>query len=109
MLISFERFSNTVIKLSAILSSKELVGSSKINNFGFLKRALANIILCLSPPENLFPFSPTFDFILFSKVFILSIMPAWVSESITLFSISLFSLMPKATFEIIELSSNFIF
>ena len=44
----FEIFSRN---LSIALPSKEVVGSSRINNFGFLITALAKAILFLCPPD----------------------------------------------------------
>ena len=43
----------------SVLISKELVASSNIKHFGFLYKALANAILCICPPLNLTPLSPT--------------------------------------------------
>ena len=43
-------------------SSKELVGSSRINISGFDSNDLARPILCFSPPEIFSDFSPIFLF-----------------------------------------------
>ena len=40
-------------------SSNELVGSSKKIIFGSVYKALAIAILCICPPDKLFPLSPT--------------------------------------------------
>ena len=51
-------------------ASKELVGSSKISNFGLLYKALAIVILCTWPPDKLFPFSWTSKLIPFLTLII---------------------------------------
>jgi hypothetical protein len=47
---------------NSVLISKELVNSSNIKISGFLYKALAKPILCISPPDILDPFSPSSEF-----------------------------------------------
>ena len=49
----------SIIAFSEILS-RLAVASSKIIRDGFLSKTLAREIRCLSPPERVAPFSPTF-------------------------------------------------
>ena len=44
---------------NSLLLSKALVASSNNNILGFNKTALAIAILCLCPPDNFSPFTPT--------------------------------------------------
>jgi len=76
-------FNDSVISVSDSISKAE-VGSSRINIFGFLRIALAIAILCLCPPDNFNPFSPTFVLYFSGRFSIYS----WMFASFAAFSIS---------------------
>ena len=59
IVISWEIFLKVLISSSSDFLSRDEVASSKIKIFGFLTKALAIAILCLWPPDNFEPFSPT--------------------------------------------------
>ena len=59
----------------SVIVSRELVISSKISISGLKYNALAIPILCLWPPDNLDPFSPTFVDNPFSRLLIK--FPSW--------------------------------
>lgn len=81
ILVQFlSRFNNS-ITFCYEKESREDVGSSSKITFVFRRRALIIEILCFSPPENMFPFSPTLVWYWWGRSMITSWSPSALAYS----------------------------
>ena len=97
-LISFIILAAVLLSTLAKASSRTTIGEST-------RSALPSAVLCLCPPLNVIPLSPTIVLNLCGKLLISSINPAFVALSLTKYLEALGS--PKLRFsEIVEVNKN---
>ena len=93
------------IILAAVLLSTLAKASSRTTIGELTSSALPSAVLCLCPPLNVIPLSPTMVLNLCGKLLISSINPAFVALSLTKYLEALGS--PKLKFsEIVEVNKN---
>ena len=93
------------IIFAAVLLSTLAKASSRTTIGELTSSALPSAVLCLCPPLNVIPLSPTIVLNLCGKLFISSINPAFVALFLIKFSEALGS--PKLRFsEIVEVNKN---